>query len=74
MEISEDPAYLRPGERVIVYPKFLDKLTIVLATGNVGHDPVHSRWPTYEKILQEIQPWPVENHPVVICEDDLCVY
>jgi hypothetical protein len=26
LENSKDPDYLRPGRRVVIYPKFLDKL------------------------------------------------
>jgi hypothetical protein len=33
MEISMGPNYRRPGQRIIAYPKFLDKLGVVLATG-----------------------------------------
>jgi hypothetical protein len=51
METSLDPKYKRPGQRVIVYPKFLDKLGSVLASGNIGLDTAGNRHLAYEKIM-----------------------
>jgi hypothetical protein len=68
--MSADPSYLRPGQRVIAYPRFLDKLSTVLKTGNVGLDPTDSRWHTYEQILTEIQTWPSNCRPIIISEVD----
>jgi hypothetical protein len=70
LEMSQDPSYLRRGQRVVVHPKILDKLSTVSATGNAGLDPVDSRWRAYERIFSEIQTWPAANRPVTICEDD----
>jgi hypothetical protein len=70
LEMSDDPLYLRPGQRIIAYPAILDKLSTVLQTGNVGLDPVCSRWHTYERILSQIQTWPQESRPIIVCEDD----
>jgi hypothetical protein len=53
LETSFDPDYKRPGQSVIVYPKFLDKLGLVVATGNIGMDRCDSRWPVYEAILKQ---------------------
>jgi hypothetical protein len=66
---SIDPDYTRPGQPVIVYPKFLEKLGVVLATENVGLDPADSRWPTYEQILELSPTWPVDSRPVMLPED-----
>jgi hypothetical protein len=38
-EKAADPTLLRPGQRVVVYPKFLDTLDAVLASENIGADP-----------------------------------
>jgi hypothetical protein len=69
--MSQDPTYLRPGQRVVVFPKILDKHATVLNTGNVGHDPVDSRWQIYEMVLNKIRTWPGCNCPVARCEEDL---
>jgi hypothetical protein len=38
-------------QRVIVYPKLLDKLGLFLTTGNIWINTQESRWPAYEAIL-----------------------
>jgi hypothetical protein len=50
LETSQDPNYQRPGQRVIVYAKFLDNLGFILATGEIGAALVESRWPAHEEI------------------------
>jgi hypothetical protein len=50
LEAIQDPNYLPPGRRVTVYPKFLDNLPLILATGEVGADPVGSRMPAHDDL------------------------
>jgi hypothetical protein len=70
LEISQNPSYLRPGQRVVAYPKILDKLSTVLQTGNVGHDRVDSGWLTYQRILSQIPTLALNSRPVIVREDD----
>jgi hypothetical protein len=70
LEMSDDPSHLRPGERVIVGPRILGKLSTVLQDGNVGHDQVDSRWHTELRILSQSQTWPPNCRPVSIGKDD----
>jgi hypothetical protein len=60
---------LRQDQRVIVYPAFLNKLGLVLATGNIGMDPEDSRQQAYESILEQSAFWPEASRPVMLPED-----
>jgi hypothetical protein len=71
METSMDPDYKRMGQRVIVYPKFLNKLGSVLATGNVGIAMDANRDISYEKILQERASWHEQVCPILLTEDSI---
>jgi hypothetical protein len=71
METSMDPNYKRRGQRVIVYPRFLDKFGIILASGNVGFDIKGNRDIVYENGLQEKETW--LEFPVFMPEDGLCL-
>jgi hypothetical protein len=62
-ETSMDPKFKRPGQRMVVYPRFMVKLPEVLATKNVGAEPKSSRWPTYERILAQTDTWPQSCPP-----------
>jgi hypothetical protein len=57
-EISQDPNFLRAGQRVVVYPKFLDKLDAILASGDIGLDPVQSRWRA-SRVNIYLSRWPI---------------
>jgi hypothetical protein len=69
MQTSLDPNYKRPGQRVIVYPKFLDKLGSVLASGNIGLDTEGDRHLAYEKIPEQRSAWQDHVCPVMLPED-----
>jgi hypothetical protein len=71
MGTSIDPNYKRSGQRVIVYPKFLDKLGTVLATGNVGFDTGGNRDLAYEKILEERASWQKQVCLILLPEDSM---
>jgi hypothetical protein len=62
-------SYLRPGQRVVVYPKLLDKLNGILSTGDIGLDPVQRRLPAYEAILTQSMTWPEGSRPIMLPED-----
>jgi hypothetical protein len=70
LETSHDPNYLTPGRRVVVYPKFLDKLGEVFASGDIGIDRVQSRWPADKTILVQSMTWPHDKRPVLLPEGD----
>jgi hypothetical protein len=46
-DYEQNPDYKRPGLRIVVYPEFLTKLGLVLASGNLGMDPCDERLPAY---------------------------
>jgi hypothetical protein len=56
--------------RVIVYPMFLDKLDMVLATGNIGRDSQDSRWSAYERILEQSFARDSVCRPIMLPEGD----
>jgi hypothetical protein len=60
LEPSQDSNYLRPSQRVVVYPKFLDNLDSILSYGDISSDPIESRWPAYEAMLTQLMSWPVD--------------
>jgi hypothetical protein len=68
--MSMDPSFKRPGQRVVVYPKLLDKLSLALETRNVGLDQTSSRWPTYQRILAQTETWSQSFPPKILREDD----
>jgi hypothetical protein len=65
---SQDSDYLRPGQSVIVYPKFLDKLDYILSSGEIGSDPIQSRRPAYEAILIPSMTRPGGSRPIMLPE------
>jgi hypothetical protein len=67
LEISEDPDYERPGLRVAVYPKSLNKLGLVYSTCNMGIDGEACRWPAYEAILVQAASW---AHRMILLPED----
>jgi hypothetical protein len=67
LERSGDPGYLRPGRRVIVYPKFLDKLESVLEAGDVTNDKSYQV--AYQKILEQSCTWPISSRPIMLAEN-----
>jgi hypothetical protein len=69
LEPSLDPDYLRPGRRVGIYLKFLDKLDAILESGNIGIDPEQSRWPAYEAILTQSISGPIGSRAILLPED-----
>jgi hypothetical protein len=69
-ETSQDTDFFRPGQGVVVYPKFLDKLDAILSSGDISADPEQSRWLAYEAILTQSVSWPVERRPTMLSEDD----
>jgi hypothetical protein len=69
VETSIDPDFKRLGRRVIVYPKFLNKLGLVLATANIGLDTEGRRDLGYEKVLEQSMTWPESLPPVMLQED-----
>jgi hypothetical protein len=71
LETGHDPDYLRLAQRVIVYPKFLDKLDSILSTGEIGLDPTQSRWPACGAILTGSMSRPVDTRPAMLPEDSL---
>jgi hypothetical protein len=52
----------------IVFSKFLDKLNLILESGNIGLRPVESRWPTYEVILSRSIMWADHFRPIMLPE------
>jgi hypothetical protein len=62
--------YKRPGQRVIIYPDFLSKLGLALATRNLGIDPCEEHWPVYEAILIQSESWNDGCHQIIIPESD----
>jgi hypothetical protein len=70
LELSPDPNHLRSGRRIMVDPKFLDKLGAIIETGEIGLDPVQSRWLAYEAIFVQYLTWPEESRPVMLPEGD----
>jgi hypothetical protein len=69
VDYEAHPEYKRPGQRVIVYPKFLDRLGGVLATGDPSVDPVDSRRPAYEAILIQSCTWEDSRRPIMSPEE-----
>jgi hypothetical protein len=70
LEAGQDPDYWRPGQPVVVYPKFLDKLDGIIASGKIGLDPVQSRWSAYDAILTQSITWPEGSRPFMLHEVD----
>jgi hypothetical protein len=70
MEISMGPNYRRLGQRIIVYPKFLDMLGMVSATENVGLDMEGNRDIVYENILEQRATWQPHVCPILIRTDN----
>jgi hypothetical protein len=64
-----DPNHLIPGQRIIIYPKFLDKFGAVLATGNVGLHMDCGRDLVYEKVLEQRATWQPHVCPILLPED-----
>jgi hypothetical protein len=69
-EKAEDQSLPRPVQRVIVYPKFLEKLDAVLSSGDISADSEYCRAPAYEAILLQSMSWPVDRHPILLPERD----
>jgi hypothetical protein len=55
--------------KVLVYPKSLDRLGLGYTTGNLGMDPIDSRWPAYDAILAQAASLPDSTRPVLLPED-----
>jgi hypothetical protein len=56
---------------VVVYPKFLDRLDAVLATGDISSsDPDQSRWAAYVAILTQSLAWAVGIRPTMLREGE----
>jgi hypothetical protein len=70
LETSQDPNHLRPGRRIVVLPKFLGKLDVIIGSGQIGLDPVQSRWRAYEAILNQWTTWPEDSRPIMLPEGD----
>jgi hypothetical protein len=66
LETSQDPNCLPPGQRVVVYLKFLDKLNDIMATEDIRLDPVQRRLPAYEAILMQSMTWPESSRPIML--------
>jgi hypothetical protein len=70
LETSQDPNYLRPGQRMVIYAKFLDKLDAILLSGDTGPDPEQCRWPAYNAIFRQASTSPDDRRPILLSEDD----
>jgi hypothetical protein len=72
-EIVQDPDHLRPGHRIVDYPKFLDKLNGILFTGDIGLDPNQSRCPAYAALLTKSLTCPVDSRQIMLpeCENPM---
>jgi hypothetical protein len=70
LEMSDDPDFLRPGRRVVIYQEFLDKLGSILEDGDVSKDKVASRIPAYEAILLRSMTWAVTSRPIMLPAGD----
>jgi hypothetical protein len=66
MERSGDQ---KPGQRVVIYQKCLDKLDIILASGYTEDDTGGGRKPVYEKILEMRDTWQDSQKPVLLPKD-----
>jgi hypothetical protein len=66
VDYDHHPHYKLPSQRVIVYPKFLGKINVVLATGNIGMDSQDSRWPVYEEVLTQAMAWGDNCQPIML--------
>jgi hypothetical protein len=64
------PDYKRPSQRVIAYPKLVDKLDLILATGNIGMDSQDSRWSGYEAIITQPITWADHCRAIMFPEGD----
>jgi hypothetical protein len=64
------PDYKPPRQRVVVYPEFLDKLGVVLATRNLGIDQNDSKWPAYEAILSQSMTCGDNCRPMMLPDGD----
>jgi hypothetical protein len=62
-----EPAGLRKGQRVVIFPKELPQLEAVLSSNDPSVDPVDGHSIAYEAILQGRQEF--ENPPVLLRED-----
>jgi hypothetical protein len=69
-DTSQAPNYPGPGQREVVYPKFLDKLDSILSNGDIGPDPTQSRWPAYEAILIQSMTWLEGSRSIMLPEGD----
>jgi hypothetical protein len=47
LETSLDPDYKRPGQKLVIYPKSLDKLDAFITIGDFRCEPEQCRWPAY---------------------------
>jgi hypothetical protein len=65
-----ETSYLRHGQRVVVYAKFLHELNDIIASGNIGLDSVQSRWSAYEEILTQSMTWPEGSRPIMLPDGD----
>jgi hypothetical protein len=70
LENVSDPNYLRRGQRVIVYPKFLTKFIPVMTTANVGLDVDGGHDIAYEHIMAECQTRSSECGPLFLPDGD----
>jgi hypothetical protein len=70
LETRRDPNFLRPGQRVVVCPKFLDELDAILSSGDIGFYQEQCIWPAYEGILKQSLTWPIDKRPVMLPEGD----
>jgi hypothetical protein len=73
LEVFDDEAH--PDDKLltkrnVVYPKFLDKLELILATWNMGMDSQDSRWPAYEAILTQSTAWRDDCWPITLPEGE----
>jgi hypothetical protein len=53
LEKTSDPDYKRRGQRLIIYPKFSSKFSLVMTTGNVGLDVDGGHDIAYQRIISE---------------------
>jgi hypothetical protein len=67
--MAAGPGFKPPGQRIVVYPRFLKKLETVLATGKVGLDMEGGHDIAYERILNECNCWRDDCRPIFLAED-----